>query len=329
MPNSGAGEGKPRLLLMGQSRSGKSSISSVVFHKMPPTETLFLESTSRIQKDATNSFMDFQVWDFPGQIDFKDTDFDMDTIFGDIGALIYVLDAQDEYLDAIESLNRSILFLQQFYPNIKIEVFIHKVDGLSDDFKLDIQREITQRIQDELSDEGYENAPVSYHLTSIYDHSIFEAFSKVIQKLIPQLDALEGLLNLVSRACHYEKAYLFDVLSKIYIATDTSPSDMSTYEICSDYIDVIVDISDMYNWDVEESDMDWVDNTIYPDAESMIVLLGGKSIYLLEMNKYLAMIGVFGGDITPYKNVAYVDARIIQKSIAEVFGFRGKDGTAK
>lgn len=64
---------RPRLLLMGQkrrvflgrgavgwrtvgradgvSRSGKSSISSVVFHKMPPTETLFLESTTRIQKD--------------------------------------------------------------------------------------------------------------------------------------------------------------------------------------------------------------------------------------------------------------------------------------
>ena len=33
-------------------RSGKSSITSVVFHKMPPQETLFLESTTRIQKDS-------------------------------------------------------------------------------------------------------------------------------------------------------------------------------------------------------------------------------------------------------------------------------------
>lgn len=64
-----AAKGKPRLLLMGQRRSvmiaadvdkstnillrsGKSSISSVVFHKMPPQETLFLESTARIQKDS-------------------------------------------------------------------------------------------------------------------------------------------------------------------------------------------------------------------------------------------------------------------------------------
>lgn len=36
----------------------------------------------------------------------------------------------------------------------------------------------------------------SFYLTSIYDHSIFEAFSKVVQKLIPQLPTLENLLNI-------------------------------------------------------------------------------------------------------------------------------------
>lgn len=36
----------------GVNRSGKSSIASVVFHKLPPQETLFLESTTRIQKDS-------------------------------------------------------------------------------------------------------------------------------------------------------------------------------------------------------------------------------------------------------------------------------------
>lgn len=35
----------------------------------------------------------------------------------------------------------------------------------------------------------------SFYLTSIYDHSIFEAFSKVVQKLIKQLPTLENLLN--------------------------------------------------------------------------------------------------------------------------------------
>lgn len=61
-------EAKPRILLMGLRRSGKSSIQKVVFHKMSPNETLFLESTNKIIKDDINnsSFVQFQIWDFPG-----------------------------------------------------------------------------------------------------------------------------------------------------------------------------------------------------------------------------------------------------------------------
>lgn len=190
--------------------------------------------------------MDFQVWDFPGQIDFFDPTFDFDNIFGEHGALIWVLDAQDEYLEALSGLHSTIIQLQRNYPMINIEVFIHKVDGLSDDYKIDTQRDIVQRTQDELSDAGFDNVQISYHLTSIYDHSIFEAFSKVIQKLIPQLGTLENLLNVLCSNSGIEKAFLFDVLSKIYIATDSSPVDVQSYEICSDYIDVIVDISEIY-----------------------------------------------------------------------------------
>jgi len=41
----------------------------------------------------SSSFIDFQVWDFPGQIDFFDPTFDLDSIFGETGALIFVIDA--------------------------------------------------------------------------------------------------------------------------------------------------------------------------------------------------------------------------------------------
>lgn len=59
---------KPRVLLMGLRRSGKSSIQKVVFNKMSPNETLFLESTNKIVKSDinNNSFVPFQCWDFPG-----------------------------------------------------------------------------------------------------------------------------------------------------------------------------------------------------------------------------------------------------------------------
>lgn len=63
---------------------------------MSPNETLFLESTNKIYKDdiSSSSFVNFQIWDFPGQVDFFDPTFDSEMIFKGTGALIFVIDAQ-------------------------------------------------------------------------------------------------------------------------------------------------------------------------------------------------------------------------------------------
>ena len=100
---------------------------------------------------------------------------------------------------------------------------------------------------EELAESGLEGQiHLTFYLTSIYDHSIFEAFSKVVQKLIPQLPTLENMLNIFVSNSNAEKAFLFDVVSKIYIATDSSPVDMQSYELCCDMIDLIIDVSCIY-----------------------------------------------------------------------------------
>ena len=44
-----------------------------------------------------------------------------------------------------------------------------------------------------------------------------------------------------------EKAYLFDVRTKLYIATDNiKPSDLTMYEICSGMIEMVDGISNVY-----------------------------------------------------------------------------------
>ena len=45
-----------------------------------------------------------------------------------------------------------------------------------------------------------------------------------------------------------EKAFLFDVVSKIYIATDGSAVDMQSYELCCEMIDVMIDMTCIYGW---------------------------------------------------------------------------------
>lgn len=171
----------PRVLLMGLRRSGKSSISRVVFHKMSPNETLFLESTNKIVKNDinNNSFVPFQCWDFPGQIDFFDPAFDSDVIFRRCNALVFVIDAHDDYIEALAKLNKTVLKAYEVNKNIKFEVFIHKVDGINDDLKMETQRDIHQRASDDLLDAGFERICLNFHLTSIYDYSVFEVMIKL------------------------------------------------------------------------------------------------------------------------------------------------------
>ncbi|XP_010137869.1 PREDICTED: ras-related GTP-binding protein D [Buceros rhinoceros silvestris] len=148
---------------MGLRRSGKSSIQKVVFHKMSPNETLFLESTNKIcREDVSNSsFVNFQIWDFPGQIDFFDPTFDYEMIFRGTGALIFVIDSQDDYMEALARLHLTVTRAYKVNPDINFEIFIHKVDGLSDDHKIETQRDIHQRANDDLADAGLEKIHLS------------------------------------------------------------------------------------------------------------------------------------------------------------------------
>lgn len=220
-------------------------------------------------------------------MDFFDPAFDSDMIFGDCGALVFVIDAQDDYLEALTKLNQTVTKAFKVNPRIKFEVFIHKVDGVSDDFKIESQRDIHQRATDDLQDVGLD-IHLSFHLTSIYDHSIFEAFSKVVQKLIPQLPTLENLLNILITNSGIEKAFLFDVVSKIYVATDSSPVDMQSYEICCDMIDVVIDLSDIYGMPSEGRNQD---QTAFDNKSSSLIKLNNSTVlYLKEVNKFLALV---------------------------------------
>ena len=82
-----------------------------------------------------------------------------------------------------------------------------------------------------------------------------------------------------------EKTFLFDVVSKIYIATDSSPVDMQSYELCSDMIDVLIDVSCIYG--MREG------APIAYDSESSAVirLNNGMVLYLKEINKFVSSRG--------------------------------------
>jgi Ras-related GTP-binding protein C/D len=61
---------------------------------------------------------------------------------------------QDEYIEALNALNKTLTHAYKVNREIKFEVFIHKVDGISDDSKIELQRDISQRASLELAEAG-------------------------------------------------------------------------------------------------------------------------------------------------------------------------------
>ncbi len=63
--------GRPRILLMGKRRSGKTSIAGVLLKRISPHETLFLHPTNYIEHHqlTSNKLLQFDVLDLSGEYD--------------------------------------------------------------------------------------------------------------------------------------------------------------------------------------------------------------------------------------------------------------------
>lgn len=63
---------------------------------------------------------------------------------------------------ALSELHTTVVHAYKVNPSIRFEVFIHKVDGLSDDNKIETQRDIYQRANELLADNGFEHVHLRF-----------------------------------------------------------------------------------------------------------------------------------------------------------------------
>ena len=151
-------------------------------------------------------------------------------------------------------------------PDIRLEIFVHKAEALSEDFRLESFRHIQSRVYDELTDQPplvisspspagpqsrevlAQDMPLHFYLTSIYDNSVQDAFSRVIQHLLQNtlLPHLEILLNNLTANSHASKVFLFDSRSRVYVATDNSPVDSARHDLCCEYLSMLKSFSTLY-----------------------------------------------------------------------------------
>ncbi|KAB0355068.1 hypothetical protein FD755_022527 [Muntiacus reevesi] len=135
------------------------------------------------------------------------------------------------------------------FVNFQIWGFSGQMDFLDPTFGLR-RSSGGQEANDDLADAGLEKLHLSFYFTSIYDGSIFAAFSKVLPKLIPQLPILENLLNIIISNSGIEK------------------------ELCCDMIDVVIYVSLLTT----------------KESMAIIKLNNTTVLYLKEVTKFLALV---------------------------------------
>ncbi|THH15788.1 hypothetical protein EW146_g4746 [Bondarzewia mesenterica] len=240
---------RTKILLLGQRRSGKTSIQQVLFNNVLPKQTFYIEPTTRIVKHVyergpASTVIPLEIWDCPGNITLEM----LNAPLSSFSSIIFVIDIQDSYQQPIARLLSFFIAAYQESPGTSLEVFVHKSDALTEDYKIENFRHIQQRFWDELLDMSpdYEQMLVNFYLTSVYDHSIHDGFSRVLHRLIESLPFLEELLNVYCSNSQASKAFLFDMKTRLYVATDASPVDTGTHNLCCDYVKTLNVFGSLY-----------------------------------------------------------------------------------
>lgn len=105
------------------------------------------------------------------------------------------------------------------------------------------------------------------------------------------------------RSSQIQKAFLFDVISKIYIATDENPVEMKDYEICSELIDVLIDVTCIYGADETGGNLTFDDKSSasiklnHPPSDQDVIL------YLKEVDKCMALVCLINVNTNPKQHL--------------------------
>ncbi|KAK2573419.1 Ras-related GTP-binding protein A, partial [Acropora cervicornis] len=172
---------KKKVLLMGKSGSGKTSMRSIIFANYIARDTRRLGATIDVEHSHVRFLgnLVLNLWDCGGQEAFMENYFtsQRDNIFRNVEVLIYVFDVESRELEKDMHYYQTCLeAILQNSPDAKIFCLIHKMDLVQED-----QRDTP--------------LDCTCFRTSIWDETLYKAWSSIVYQLIPNVTQLEQNLE--------------------------------------------------------------------------------------------------------------------------------------
>jgi Ras-related GTP-binding protein A/B len=201
---------KKKVLLMGKSGAGKTSMKSIIFANYVARDTRRLGATIDVEHSNVRLMgkLILSLWDTAGQENFvkQYVTNQKDIMFKNVEVLIYVFDSESREYD------KDLMYYEQVMENMvklskdaKVFCLLHKMDLIPlQERQLFVESKRTQIMARSMGMQ-----PTLYP-TSIWDESLYQAWSSIVNSLVPNLKQMEMELEKFCRICEASEVILFE-----------------------------------------------------------------------------------------------------------------------
>jgi len=206
---------------MGKSGSGKTSMRSIIFANYIARDTMRLGATIDVEHSHVRFLgnLVLNLWDCGGQEAFMENYFSSqrDHIFRNVEVLIYIFDIESRELQKDLAYYKSCVeAIQQNSKDAKIFCLIHKMDLVPED-----QRELMfKKRESELVNLSTPLKIICFR-TSIWDETLYKAWSSIVYSMIPNIKTLEKHLQKFCEICESDEVVLFERATFLVISHST------------------------------------------------------------------------------------------------------------
>lgn len=221
---------------MGKAHSGKTSMRSIIFANYLARDTTRLSPTLDVEHHHVRFLGDLvlNLWDCGGQDAFYESYFERDreSIFRSVELLIYVFDIEsdspekdfDHFAGVLEA-------IEENSPDARIFVLVHKMDLVAEEDRDIILEDRKRLIEDSCTACGVQN--FECFGTSIWDETLYKAWSEIVTNLIPNIGLLKTHLNNFCRICDADEVVLFERATFLVISHAQSFKEETTEQLAS------------------------------------------------------------------------------------------------
>ncbi|BGP05770.1 GTP-binding protein gtr1 [Rhodotorula toruloides] len=238
---------RKKVLLMGKSGSGKTSMRAIIFKSQLAADTRRLGATIDVESSQIKFLggLRLDLWDCGGQDSFMDSHLtaQSSTVFRSVHSLIYIFDAESSELltsDTAYFLKCLRTLRDQNPPSTSsngsgeddgptVFVLLHKMDLVPVDMQASKLAEFEAEVTKKARESGYQGG-LQFYGTSIWNETLYKAWSIVMSHLMPSLSSLRTHLSHFLSLSSASEVVLFERTTFLVISSVTNEQEVHDTE---------------------------------------------------------------------------------------------------